>query len=470
MELELNNPIDLASDAAIQLLDDAQGNILKGHGREHSVHLFLRLYDSPDAASSASEWIKTFAHDYVTSAGKQLSEAEDFRRLGSPGGLFANFFLSGKGYDRFGLFSPTDPPDLKFWNGMRESAAELGDPPATQWEAGYQEEIHAAILLAHDDESALNREAHRIVWEVRQFADIVASERGTTLRNHSDEPIEPFGYVDGRSQPLFLKGDIEREKNREDIRNDMEWRYDPSAPLNLVLRPDRYGMGGHSYGSHFVFRKLEQNVRGFKEATKRLAAHLGIEEKLAAAFVVGRFADGTPVMLRDTEGLINPVPNNFNYENDQQGLRCPFHAHIRKTNPRSQSGSHMEAERGRRIARRGIPYGNFSYRPGYESALDELPTKGVGLLFMCFQSDIETQFEFIQKQWANGTNHPVAEAGIDPLVGQSQAPTRPQRWPVEWGREYKRPFFFQDFVTLKGGEYFFAPSRSGLRNFRSRIP
>lgn len=457
----------MALDLDNQILDDLQGNILKGHGREHSVHLFLMLHNDPDAARRAAKWIaETFAVDYITSARKQLSEAEDFRRSGGSGGLFANFFLSGKGYARLGLHPPTDPPDLKFWKGMQKSAGELKDPPPTEWEAEYQGEIHASILLAHDDDSALNSAVRHTIWEVRQFATIVANECGSTLRNHNDEPIDPFGYVDGRSQPLFLKGDIEREKSREDIRNDMEWRYNPSAPLNLVLRPDRYGTGEHSYGSYFVFRKLEQNVRGFKEAVRKLASRLGVDEKLAAAWIVGRFADGTPVVLRDTEGLSNPVPNNFNYENDPHGLRCPFHAHIRKTNPRSQSGDHKEAERGRRIVRRGIPYGNFSYRPGYDSALDELPTKGVGLLFMCFQGDIETQFEFIQKTWVNGTNHPVVAAGIDPLVGQYQAPTQPQRWPAGWGVDYKRPFSFQDFVTLKGGAYFFASSISGLRNLQ----
>ncbi|QMS90527.1 Dyp-type peroxidase [Nostoc edaphicum CCNP1411] len=35
------------------------------------------------------------------------------------------------------------------------------------------------------------------------------------------------------------------------------------------------------------------------------------------------------------------------------------------------------------------------------SNLDRLPTGGVGLLFMCYQSDIWEQFEFIQRFWSN---------------------------------------------------------------------
>src|SRR3970282_1811785 len=106
MALNLNALLDLTLDEMDPLLEDLQGNILKGHGREHSVHLFLKLHDGSDAATASSKWIETFANAYVTSARKQLLEAEDLRRSGIPGGLFANFFFSGKGYSRLGLHPP----------------------------------------------------------------------------------------------------------------------------------------------------------------------------------------------------------------------------------------------------------------------------------------------------------------------------------------------------------------------------
>ncbi len=34
-------------------------------------------------------------------------------------------------------------------------------------------------------------------------------------------------------------------------------------PLGLVLGPDPAGVAGHSFGSYFVFRNLEQYVRSF---------------------------------------------------------------------------------------------------------------------------------------------------------------------------------------------------------------
>ena len=43
------------------LLKDLQGNILKSHGREHSVHLFLKW--KSDRVYHAKKWIKDFATD-----------------------------------------------------------------------------------------------------------------------------------------------------------------------------------------------------------------------------------------------------------------------------------------------------------------------------------------------------------------------------------------------------------------------
>jgi hypothetical protein len=38
-----------------------------------------------------------------------------------------------------------------------------------------------------------------------------------------------------------------------------------------------------------------------------------------------------------------------------------------------------------------------------------------------------------------------------------------QYWVIKWGQEPKKQFHFGHYVHLKGGEYFFAPSFSGLR-------
>ena len=162
----------------------------------------------------------------------------------------------------------------------------------------------------------------------------------------------------------------------------------------MLVKDPNSGRGSQRYGSYFVFRKLEQNVKGFKDAETQLAEVLkleGEEAERAGALVVGRFEDGTPVTLQKDEGMHNPVFNNFNYQNDTKGSKCPFQGHIRKVNPRNASTKSRIEERGHRIARRGITYGKR------RKDLTDRPMGNVGLLFMCFQADIAKQFEHLQK-------------------------------------------------------------------------
>jgi hypothetical protein len=83
---------------------------------------------------------------------------------------------------------------------------------------------------------------------------------------------------------------------------------------------------------------------------------------------------------------------------------------------------------------------------------------------MAYQNDIVNQFEFTQAAWVNNPGFVQPNAGIDPVIGQG--PKGGQRCPLEWGGGGATPrkaFDFRGFVTLKGGEYFFAPSISALK-------
>ena len=481
------------------LLQDLQGNILKGHGREHSVHLFLQFKLAQ--VDAAKQWIQQFAHTYLTSAEQQAKEALRYRQDGIPGTIFANLFLSRKAYEYLEIEPfkiPTDQP-FRMGMGKEEIRSALGDPVVEDWETGFQQEIHALVLVADDDVVDLLQSVNKMTQELRPVAEILHREDGFILRNDAKQVIEHFGFVDGVSQPLFLKRDIIRARMNG---NDFS-QWDPRAGLDIILVKDPNGHTEDSYGSYAVYRKLEQNVKAFREDQRQLAKTLEVNDDLAGALVVGRFSDGTPVSHSDTPGkasqplqpwlktlltlwrkwslFINlgsrdsasyaaAPTNNFNFDDDKAATKCPFHAHIRKTNPRGDTGNvvsspgfeaALEVERKHRIARRAISYG--------ENDIQQEPTTGSGLLFLCFQSSIENQFNFMQTRWCNAKNFVQPNVGVDPLVGQTgDQPREPQKWPKKWGESETQEYTFDQWVNMKGGEYFFAPSISFLKSIGSR--
>lgn len=470
VDLSKAAPIDSSDPQFAPMLHNLQGNILKGHGRDHTVHLFFEFQDYRAVVQPA---LADLAGQYVTSAAQQLHDTQQFKDFGIPGGLFGGLLLTARGYGKLGFTADQlaaafaeAPGDLgvtsSFKAGMAAGIADLNDPLETAWEPGYQgRRIDAMLLLADDDEAFLLRQAHTALAQVSAFATVLAVEHGGALRNEAGNGIEHFGYVDGRSQPIYLASDIADEGGTD--------KWDPSAPLGQVLVQDRTVPDADSFGSYFVFRKLEQDVLHFKMREQDLATTLGLgdeDRERAGAMVIGRFEDGTPVVLSQTDGFRPVKDNNFQYDLDPEGMKCPFAAHIRKSNPRGDIGRQFGAdpaiaERPRRMTRRGIPYGKRKFNPDAVQAIEDLPSGGVGLLFMCYGSSIANQFAFIQKNWVNAPDFVKTGVGIDPIIGEG-APTS-QDWPVAWGAPATKPVGFEGFVTLKGGEYFFAPSLPFLR-------
>ena len=474
LDLDSRTPL---SDIA-PFLEKLQGNILKGHGREFGVYIFFSFGDDMGAVRRQ---LAELAGRYVTSARRQHQEAADFGAFKVPGGLFGNLLLTASGYRRLGLdpdaLFPEAPETIantqsSFAAGMRATAVDdFADPPVDSWDPGYRKDIDAMLLLADDDEGYLLREARRAMTEIGVHNAVRVAERGNALRNEDGEGIEHFGYVDGRSQPLYLKSDFvfDAAGNRVGEAGGGEIdRWDPFEPLKRVLVPDPGASGEPGcFGSFLVFRKLEQDVLHFKMREEELADALdfaGEERERAGAIVVGRFEDGTPVTLSKTDGFRPAKENDFNYSQDADGARCPFHAHIRKTNPRGDipreiEGTTDEEERSRRITRRGMPFGKRNKHPNESQAISELPSGGVGLLFMCFQASIRAQFAFMQRAWCNNAGFVRPGTGIDPVVGQpSSPPAAEPSWSPEYGKPPHTPFRFENFVKMKGGEFFFAPS------------
>jgi Dyp-type peroxidase family len=356
----------------------------------------------------------------------------------------------GTPFGTFGAFS----------SGMAADAAVLDGGTTGSWQAQLKSPAHVMLLVAYHDEETLARIVGKMVEDFAAddaaFRTLLVQE-GRAYKNGDGEGIEHFGYVDGRSQPLMMKSDIDRESGAGGIVN-----HDPSAPLSQFILADP--LGGDGFGSFFVFRKLEQDVAGFKAAERHLSGTLslvGDDRERAGAQIVGRFEDGTPLTTGNAEAGV-PVRNDFNYSADGNASRCPFQGHIRKTHPRGSSPGGLAFDNTVQMARRGITYGHRLQDPDSKELIDQ-PNDGVGLLFMSYQSSIESQFHFMQTKWANNEGFPSAGVGIDPVIGQ--VGTAGQSWfPTFGSTASPQSEHVGGFVKLKGGDYFFAPSIGGLQS------
>jgi deferrochelatase/peroxidase EfeB len=84
-----------------------------------------------------------------------------------------------------------------------------------------------------------------------------------------------------------------------------------------------------------------------------------------------------------------------------------------------------------------------------------------GLYFICVNSDIERQFEFIQHTWLDNPKFGGLYGHPDPLIGDRIGDFHSfheQRYPVR--RRYQN---LASFVRTRGGAYFFLPGIQALR-------
>ncbi|WP_375412839.1 Dyp-type peroxidase [uncultured Bradyrhizobium sp.] len=459
--IDIDSPLDLDDPAAAQFLGGLQGNIIKGHGRDFTAHLVLKMTADRQTVRS---WIAKFAGAHVTTAAIAKRQTLAWRAApkdaNDKGEPFAMFLLAPDGYRHLG-FSDAElpaPRSDKFTNPVHSQYFTLGmkgqssvpapgrhynDPPPAQWDGPYRQQIHAMVLLADDDRDRLDRSVEDITASLAGVFELLTTERGQVLREKFPRgklDIEHFGFQDGVSQPLMIKQDIAQEVAR---RGNTHWN--PAAPLWLALVEEPGAAGG--FGSFMVFRKLEQNVKAFWDTLEQLSRQSGVPAEDLGAMAVGRRRDGTPAVPTTT---IDPSAdfNDFHYSQDVDGAKCPFHAHIRKTNPRGDIPN-PELERARRIVRRGITYGD---RPD----LSVRPETGMGLLFMCFQSNLD-QFA-IQQEGSDANDFINPGVGVDAVIGQNSAAI-PQTWPSTGTVK----FTMANLVKMKGGEYFFAPSMGFLK-------
>jgi Dyp-type peroxidase family len=252
---------------------------------------------------------------------------------------------------------------------------------------------------------------------------------------------------------------------------------DPAEPSHTSRRD----LGRN--GSYVVFRQLQQDVKAFWQFLDRQAGSDGARRKLLAAKTVGRWPNGAPLVHFDAaepDRFEMTKANAFWYKDDLAGDRCPIGSHIRRSNPRdgllpNRADSLLVADR-HRLLRRGRAYGPplaESFDPD-----DILATDGSGdrgLHFICFNTDLARQFEFVQNTWINSMKFDGLYWEPDPVVAPHLA-QHEARHPEEVSRftfmsaECPVRHRLSDLprvVTMVGGAYLFMPGLAALR-FLSR--
>jgi Dyp-type peroxidase family len=467
-------------------LDDIQGNLLAGFNKDHQALVFLEFA----SADAGRRWLGQVG-PHVASAAEVAAFNESFRktvaRTGSersaPTATWVNVAVSHAGLARIG--QPAEelasfPEDFRA--GMRARASVIGDTgtsaPST-WIEPFQRDLHAVVIVAADRTADVDAEVARQEALARNAGVEVAFVQRGDVR--ADEPgHEHFGFRDGVSQPGvrgFTEPRNPDDENQGVPGQDLLW------PGEFVLGyPAQPGVGGGedagaiarsgpawtTNGSYLVFRRLRQDVAGFRAFVTATADAQGMTEDLLGAKLVGRYRSGAPLAVTgardsdpgttDPDLLADTAINDFEFaDDDPDGSVVPLAAHIRKAYPRDEDtpGGGEEDTQTHRLLRRGIPYGASLPRGDESSSAGD---EDRGLLFLCYQTSIERQFEFVQARFVNDPDFPEPGAGQDPIITQDPATGS---FTLPGGRQ-EHVALLQRFVTTTGGEYFFQPSRSAL--------
>ncbi len=428
-------------------LDEIQGNVTPGLRKNYQAFMLLRF----PAGGAARAWLRELAPS-VTPARAVQAFVERLKesRVGDAEvrawhTKWVNVAISWPGLATLGAPGLGSFPE-DFQRGLRERAALLADDGTiANWEVGGtpETEAHALVVLAADAEDDLSAEIERQQALIQthgltELKTYRGAELVGDLRGH-----EHFGYRDGISQP---------DKEPPGVA--------PAWGEFILGYPNETGQRAPGpdwtrNGSYVVFRRLSQDVAGFRRTMAAQASKVnrGLTPELLGAKLVGRWTTGAKLGNPATETEAPKWPGDDaarvtpeDFANDPTGERFPHFAHIRKANPRDP-----EARR-HRLIRRGIPYG-----PPLAPGTDE-DGKERGLLFLAYQASLTNQFEHIQRNWLNNAKFPTPQTGRDPLVSQPGGPHE-VILPLKGGPV---SIALMQFVTMTGGGYFFSPSIQAL--------
>jgi len=484
---------------------DVQGLVRFGYGKmKEASYAHLRVKD----VTAARAWLRNAP---VTSA----------ITMTPPPPTAMQVAFTAPGLEALGI--PTavrESFSAEFLAGMTEQSrgrrlGDVGTNDPSQWEWGYAASVPHLMVMFFAEPGRLQA----FVQQSRTDAWNAAFEEQRWLGTADLDGVEPFGFADGISQPQvdwqrqrdvippqidytnvvalgeFLLG-YPNEYNKYSERPLLDAGTAARDLLPAEDAPDKKDVGRN--GTYLVMRQLRQDVRSFWQFVHQQSGGDAAEaEKLAAAFV-GRTRAGDPLVPMQEQPIpgIGPDPdqvrqNQFTFARDPMGVACPFGAHVHRENPRNTDypgrptglaklitmlgfgpdgfrDDLMSPVRFHRILRRGREYGP-ELLP--ENALAPAPPNDPerGLHFICLNANILRQFEFLQNAWTVNTKFSGLTGEGDPLVGIREGipgcPITDNFTIPKEGGLRRRVYGLPQFITVRGGAYFFLPGLRALRYF-----
>jgi len=459
-------------------LTDIQGNLLRGYRSANARHFALGIGDAKAAKSFIAGLL---SGDEQRSP--QITNAEEWddkpHYTLNLGVTFAGLQALGVAPEALGAF----PVAFQQGPAVRASAdpdypdgvglGDVDDSAPSNWIVGgtMTPTVHLMLSL-YTDEHRVKRIDELTARLRKVFASSYLTELHVQDANALPKGKVHFGYRDGIAQPQ-----IEGAPGRD--RRDMQ----PQATVGDFLLGGDYvnTYGGNYLGSippalghnatYGAFRILRQDVHGFEEFLRHRADRWDMDPELVAAKLLGRWRNGVPLTLSpDTykpdpkirKRELNafdyaPGPGHTTYYDDVEGQRCPIGAHIRRLNPRGSLV--MGKPHSRRLVRRGMPYGP----PLRPDAPDDRVERGLVGLFIC--GDLDLQYEFILRVWAN---EDIATHGLrgtrDPLIGAQPAMGGQFVVRTDDSRDPIVMTALPRLVQTRGSVYVLIPGIGGLRH------
>lgn len=471
------------------------------------VCLLQRL---PDQVKDARTWLRAVLPHVAFNDG---------RRLGAD--AIVTLSIGASGLARLGL------PDhglstfpFAFLEGMTAEyrARILGDRGGAGGKWEWDDRAYDAALLVYGKSAEA---VAALAAEIRRAARVANMSEGHSipLVTITDDKKEPFGFVDGVSQPV-IRGTYKGLRNADPIHLVEAGEFilgypdnrgnmppgptlpaldDPENILPTVSSRDDFsqtqvertrdlGMNG----SFLVIRQLEQDVDAFnaycdaeaQRLSDRLPPPYEMTKEFIAAKMVGRWQDGSSLVRHPySPQSIEQMRHDAN-ETARPQAKTAAAVPVARATKASRGSDNDFLFGGEDPEGLRCPYGAHIRRANPRDSLDPgsadqieisnrhrimrvgrqyVPGRGrnPGLLFMCLNGDIERQFEFVQQTWLMRPSFHGLSCEKDPVLGDAEKGMCSYTIPTRQGPAVLLPM--PAFVKTIGGGYFFLPGRTLLQ-------